>query len=186
MIMKAIESYPELSFTQRDLHELNDGYDLIFSNACLQWVAHHEQLIPELMSKLNPGGALAVQIPMNQDEPLFKIIKEVAAASSYDFSGVHFERNDVLTPATYFNILATCSSRFEIWETVYYHNLLDHQSLLEWVRSTRLRPYLACLDQDDGAAFEAKILEQVKDKYPVMVNGEVILRFKRFFFIAYK
>ena len=62
----------------------------------------------------------------------------------------------------------------------------SHAALLDWVRSTRLRPYLDALDKAAGAQFEAEILEAAKRAYPVMQNGEIDFRFRRFFFIAVK
>ena len=40
----------------RDFTALGTDYDLVFSNACLQWVPGHEQLLPRLIGLLRPGG----------------------------------------------------------------------------------------------------------------------------------
>ena len=186
MIEKAKKEHSDIAFRLCSAEDLADSYDLIFSNACLQWIPDHETLIPNLMSKLNNGGVLAVQVPMNGGEPLFQIIKEVAADSKWNFADVHFEKNDVLTPAEYFDILSGCSSSFEIWETVYYHAIPSHEHLIEWVRSTRLRPYLDVLSDADKTLFEQEILDKAKIAYPFTGSGEVILKFRRFFFIARK
>jgi trans-aconitate 2-methyltransferase len=186
MITKARGSYPDLHFLVCDINALDGGHDLLFSNACLQWLPDHELLLPTLMGKLNVGGVLAVQIPMNGDEPLFRIIKEVVSQSIWDFSKVCFENNDCLEPHAYFDILSGCSSSFDMWETVYYHAMPSHDSLLEWVRGTRLRPYLEALDDRDARSFQEEILERVRRTYPVLKSGEVVLRFRRFFFIARK
>ena len=77
MIEKAKTRYPKLKFKLCDALELEGKYDLLFSNACLQWIPNHTILIPALMNKLNEKGVLAVQIPMNDEEPLFQIIQEV-------------------------------------------------------------------------------------------------------------
>lgn len=186
MIGKAEKSHPELAFRLCDASSLEAGWDVIFSNACLQWIPHHGTLIPGLMEKLNEGGVLAVQIPMNGEEPLFRIIKEVAADPRWDFSGVCFETNETLEPEEYFDILSACSSDFQIWETVYCHRMPDHEALLEWVKGTRLRPYLDALDEAEGQVFLDEILTRAKAVYPVMKNGEVVLHFRRFFFTAVK
>lgn len=52
-------------------------------------------------------------------------------------------------PQEYFDILSSCSAKFEIWETVYYHAMPSHRHLIEWVRGTRLRPYLDVLDEEE-------------------------------------
>ncbi len=40
-------------------------WDIVFSNATLQWIPDHERLIPRLFGLVNRGGALAVQVPAN-------------------------------------------------------------------------------------------------------------------------
>ncbi|MCD7889454.1 MAG: methyltransferase domain-containing protein [Oscillospiraceae bacterium] len=182
MIDKAKRAYPDIDFDLGDAREIADKYDLLFSNACLQWIPNHKELIPYLMSKLNDGGALAVQIPMNGEEQLFRIIKDVV--SEFKLNSV--SRQWTLNPDEYYEILSGCSDNFKIWETVYYHDLPNHEALLEWVKGTHIRPYLALLSEDDGLEFENEILKRVRKTYSVMSDGKVVLRFRRFFFTAEK
>lgn len=186
MIEKAKNTYPDIEFRLGDILNLNEKYDLIFSNACLQWIPNHNSLLPHLIEQLNDNGVLAVQIPINRNEPLFRIIKETAEQSDFDFSKAYFENNDVLSPNEYYEILSMCASSFDIWETVYYHEMPSHESLIDWVRSTRLKPYLECLNENDKKIFEAELLKKVKEQYRVMKNGNVILKFRRLFFVAIK
>ena len=125
-------------------------------------------------------------MPANQEEPLYRVIREVAADSQWGFSGRVTETNGLLPPDAYFDILSGCQARFEMWETVYYHVLPSHAHLLQWVRETRLRPYLAVLGEAEKAAFEQEILTRAKPFYPLTGSGEVVFRFKRFFFTAYR
>lgn len=186
MIKKAKNTYPDIEFRLGNILNLNEKYDLIFSNACLQWIPNHNFLLPHLIEQLNDNGVLAVQIPINRNEPLFRIIKETAEQSDFDFSKAYFESNDVLSPNEYYEILSMCASSFDIWETVYYHEMPSHESLIDWVRSTRLKPYLECLNENDKKIFEAELLKKVKEQYRVMKNGNVILKFRRLFFVAIK
>ena len=186
MIDKAKQAHPDIDFALGDAHEISGGYDLIFSNACLQWIPDHKELLPELMGKLNDGGTLAVQIPCNGNEPLYRIVFEVAADPKWGFQNIALEPNGVLSSEEYFNILSACSSSFDIWETVYYHALPSHQALLDWIKGTRLRPYLNALSKEQAALFEKEILDRATEAYPVMKNGTVILKFRRLFFTATK
>lgn len=186
MLEKAKKTYPDIEFKLGDIQNLNDKYDMIFSNACLQWVPNHTTLLPYLIDHLNDNGILAVQIPINGQEPLFKIIKDTAEQSEFDFSQVYFEKNDTLSPKEYYELLSIYSSNFDIWETVYYHDMPSHEDLINWVRSTRLRPYLNCLNENTKKIFEEELLKRVKEQYPVMQNGNVVLKFKRLFFAAIK
>ena len=58
-------------------------YDLIFSNATLHWLDHHEQLFPRLARAVAPGGCLAVQMPRNFASPSHRIVREVARSGPW-------------------------------------------------------------------------------------------------------
>lgn len=186
MVQKAKAEHPEIEFRLCDVHALTGQYDLLFSNACLQWVPEHEALIPSLMERLNPGGVLAVQIPMNQDEPFFRLIREVADEPEWGLEHVALEPNKTLTPGEYYNILTRCASSFDVWEVQYCHQMPDHQALLDWAKGTRLRPYLDALDARRGAAFEAELVRRAVPLYPKMADGSIVFHFRRFFFTAVK
>ncbi len=51
MIEKAKAEHPDISFRLCDALSLDGKYDLLFSNACLQWIPDHETLIPSLRAK---------------------------------------------------------------------------------------------------------------------------------------
>ncbi len=143
-------------------------------------------MIPALMEKLHKGGILAVQIPMNGEEPLFQIIQEEAQKPQWGLADVQMPPNQTLAPLEYFSILSSCASAFDMWQIQYYHPLANHKALIEWVKGTRLRPYLEYLGPTRAEEFEQAIVEQAKQRYPVQKNGEVVLGFRRFFFTAQK
>lgn len=186
MIDRAKAKHGDLNFSLCSAEDLDGVYDLLFSNACLQWIPNHEVFLPRLMEKLTDQGVLAVQMPMNREEPLYQIIRAVATESKWDFQKVHFETNDTLAPEEYFDILSACARSFEQWEVVYYHALPSHEHLIDWVRETRLRPYLAVLDDGQKQQFEGEILVRVKAAYRPTSSGEIILKFRRFFFVAHR
>ncbi|MFZ5974749.1 MAG: methyltransferase domain-containing protein [Bacillota bacterium] len=190
MIRTAQSDYPELDFVvcdaAVDLPSLGGGFDVVFSNACLQWVPDHEKVLGQMMEMLSPGGFLAVQMPYNQDEPVKKIINEIAASPAWEeyFDNLHpfYTR----TAKEYYDILRPYASTVTLWETVYYHVLNSHEDILEWYRGTGLRPYLNRLPDDKKAVFENDILWRVKQSYPEQADGRVLFRFPRLFFTAPK
>lgn len=186
MINKAKNTYPDLKFRLCDVNNLSESYDLLFSNACLQWLPEHDKLIPKLMNNLNEGGVLAVQIPMNTEEPLYRAIAETAEEPEWNLNSADFPVNKTLLPDEYYDVLSGCSSDFSLWETIYRHSLPSHKSLLDWVRATRLRPYLEAVGEEKSDKFENEILSKVEKLYPVMNDGNVLLHFRRFFFVAQK
>ena len=56
------------------------------------------------------------------------------------------------------------------WETVYYHNMPNVQAMVEWVKGTRLRPYLNALDADAAAELEKEITELAEKAYHTQEN----------------
>mgnify|MGYP003817946457 CR=1 FL=1 len=188
MIKAAGTNHPDLTFklcdAGKELPKLGRDFDIVFSNACLQWVPNHPKLLPELLGLLNPGGILAVQIPMNQDEPIHKIIQELATSDSWREAFPHPRVFYTLPPGRYVDLLAEIAADFTVWQTTYFHRLRSHQDILEWYRGTGLRPYLDALPDARKPAFEEAVLSRVVAAYPLQKNGEVIFRFPRFFFIA--
>lgn len=189
MIQKAKESYPDIDFQLCDVTtELDtlDTYDIIFSNACLQWIPNHREFIPTVFDRLNKNGIFAVQIPMNGQETLYQIMNAVLSEPQWGFSSMRMETNETLRPEEYFDILASCTGDFDMWETVYYHNMPSVEAMVEWVKGTRLRPYLHALDDANAERLEKEITERAAAAYDTQENGEIIFKFRRFFFIARK
>ena len=68
-----------LSFKQQTIEEFSNSdsnWDLIFSNAALQWSDNHEKLFPTLILKLNDNGQFAVQMPCQKDNVLNVILSD--------------------------------------------------------------------------------------------------------------
>ena len=189
MIEKAKASCTDIEFKLCDIAadmEKLESYDVIFSNACLQWVPDHKELIPALFGKLNDGGVLAVQIPMNYKEPLFVVENDVLSEPRWGFADKEIRTVATLPPEEYFDILVSCTNDFDIWETVYYHRMPSVAAMVEWIKGTNLRPYLSVLDEKKAKELETEITVRAAEVYAKQENGEYIFRFRRFFFIAQK
>ncbi len=190
MIEKAKTDYPDMDFmlfdAEKDFDKLNGNFDIVFSNACIQWIPNHRKLLTEMMGVLNSGGVLAVQIPFQFDQPMHKAIQQVAAGVKWK-EIIPFERVfNILSENEYFDILCELSSDFTMWKTVYFHRMPSQFSIIEWYRATGLKPYLDILSDKMKAEFENDVFEKIKPFYPVQQNGEVIFRFPRLFFTAVK
>lgn len=188
MIETAKKEHPGLEFVlcdaSRDLSALGGDWDIVFSNACIQWIPDHETLIPNMMALVKKGGTLSVQIPQNFGEPIHKIVDETIASEKWKpyiaFPRIFYN----LKPGGYFDLLADLAADFSIWEVVYYHKMLAHEDLLEWYRSTGLRPFLSVLPEDKKRDFEQDIMAKLKKAYPAQKNGSILFKFPRLFFTA--
>lgn len=163
-------------------------FDIVFSNAALQWMPGHETLIPRLFGMTADGGALAVQLPAFNRMPLGIAIRKIASLPEWREKTAGCEAMlTCLDYAEYYTILARLSARVELWETRYIHVMDTHESIIEWSRGTGMRPFLDRMDgADERARFERAVRIELEKDYPAMENGRILFPFFRFFFIAYR
>lgn len=170
MLNAARKEYPNLDFkicdAGKDLSQLDGDYDIVFSNACIQWIPDHERLLTDMLNLLKKNGVLAVQIPMNFNEPIHKIIEEVTSSEKWKKYFAEQRIFYTLSQSEYYDILSEISGEFCIWETVYYHVMKSHNEILEWYRGTGLRPYLSVLPDNMKKEFEDEIMENLVQRYP--------------------
>jgi len=190
MLARARADHPGAQYVLCDVSSqlgvMGGDWDVIFSNACLQWVPDHPKVLSKLMSMLRRGGQLAVQMPVIHREPIQRIVEETASSPQWSSRFGPDGGFGVLEPEEYYDLLSALSSRVDIWQTTYYHVMPSHESILEWYRSTGLKPYLDLLTQEEKTAFEAQILEGLRRGYPTQADGTVLFLFPRLFFIAEK
>jgi trans-aconitate 2-methyltransferase len=190
MIKKARKDYPDQKWAVGDASSLkvDTPFDVVFSNAALQWIPKHEVLIPGLFKLVSVGGALAVQVPGNNESPLHQAVYSIAAEKQWRRYTAGCEKLlNYRSAEYYYTILQPIASDIELWETVYYHVLSSHQELIEWYKGTGMRPFLDSLpDEKRRISFEKQILKKCKEDYKKQKDGKILYPFKRIFFIAYK
>jgi trans-aconitate 2-methyltransferase len=160
-------------------------YDLLFSNAALHWLEDHARLLPRLLAHLRPGGVLALQMPRNSAAPSHALLREVARAGPW---AAHLapliERAPVATPEWYFDLLAPRAASLDIWQTEYLHVLDGEDPVLDWTRSTALRPVMARLSPAEQARFEETYARRLRAAYPRRADGRTLFPFRRLFIVA--
>jgi trans-aconitate 2-methyltransferase len=85
-------SSPNLHFEHGNQSQLTGEWDLIFSNAALQWSENHAELIPRLYERLMPGGQIAVQVPSNHNHISHQIYRETASEEPFKSILTGFQR----------------------------------------------------------------------------------------------
>lgn len=159
MIEAAKDDHPDMEFRICDALNLpslgEDGFDVVFSNACIQWVPDHPRLIRDMLALLRPGGMLAVQVPMNYQEPIHRIIGELAASDEWRAELASARIFHTLSQEAYFDILAAEAGQFQMWQITYLHRMPSHEAIMDWYKGTGLRPYLSLLSGGRAAAFES-------------------------------
>lgn len=188
MIETARKEYPSQEWILADILDYNpEGkYDIVFSNATIQWIPGHRKLLASMWNMVNENGAIAVQVPLYSMMPVCGAVEHAASGVRPKLSGVM----DIFTfhdPAFYYDMLSSLSEKIEVWVTDYFHIMDSHKSIIDMIKSTGMKLYLDRLESDkDRQEFESAVLDNVIGAYPAQENGRVIFPFKRLFFIAYK
>lgn len=175
-----------LHFIQRTVEEqmeLDEKFDLIFSNACLQWCENHQELFPKLISKINKNGQLAVQIPSNHLFVVHQLLKEIISQEPFKSASNNFYRNvPVLKIEEYSRILfENGGTEINVFEKVFPHVLENAEAVFNWASGTAMIPYLESLPENLKETFKEKYLEELKKIFP---NSPVFYPFKRIFIYA--
>lgn len=160
---------PGLSFAQLDIQDFNDSYDLVFSNAALQWVSGHRQLFPKLATLVNPDGEIAIQMPANHDHPSHRLAREIAGANAREVSVLPVEEYATIL---YTNGFPNPHCRLQ----VYGHPMPEGNSVVEWVRGTLLTDYEKKFSPAD---FEVFLNEYKKRLLAEIGTGPYFYTFKR-------
>lgn len=187
MIAVARKRLPDVAFEVANVESWQGAdFDVILANAVIQWIPDHEALLPALIARLAPGGALAVQTPDNLDEPSHRLMREVAAAGPWAKKLAEAAEARAVRQGAdwYFRLLRRHAQRVEIWRTTYFHPLAGAPSIVEWVKGTGLRPFLDPLDAGEREAYLARYGAAITEAYPAEPDGTVLLPFPRLFFVA--
>jgi trans-aconitate 2-methyltransferase len=160
------------------------AYDVMFSNATLQWLGDHAALLPRLMGFVKPGGTFAFQVPHNMDAPSHALMRETAAQGPWAAKLQNIREVAVLAPDAYYAILAGHAASVDIWETEYLHVLRGEDAVYHWVSGTGLRPFVNALAGAERDAFIAAYKNKLSAVYPPRADGSTLFPFKRLFAVA--
>jgi trans-aconitate 2-methyltransferase len=187
MLDAARRDHPGIEFVAGDIAEWSPAapYDLVFSNAALQWIGDHERLLPRLIDMVAPDGVLAVQMPRNHDFATHALMRQVAAEGPWrDRLAGARDPSPVRPPEFYYDCLAPKSRRMILWETNYIQIMDGIDAIIAWLHGTGLRPFLARLDEPEQKLFLDRYAALLAGAFPARSDGKVLLPYPRLFFIA--
>jgi trans-aconitate 2-methyltransferase len=209
MLERARADVPGVQFAVGDLRTwtMPADCDVVLSNAALQWVPDHLELLRSWADALPTGGWLAVQVPGNFEAPSHRLMRSLATSPRWAPLVGDVLRHDVVaTPAQYAATLLDAGLRVGVWETTYLHLLQGEDPVLEWVRGTGLRPIVSALaaafphaptsfrpeiwsergeSGHSAAEFEREYAELLREAYPRTAHG-TLFGFRRIFAVAHK
>ncbi len=189
-----IDSSPEMieraRATGRARYEAGDlaGWsgraDVILTNAALQWVPGHLDLLPGLVGALRPGGWIALQVPGNFDEPSHRIRRELMTEAPYAAPSAGLPEPAAYDAETYLRALTAAGCvHVDAWETTYLHVLRGEDPVFTWISGTSARPVLDALPDDLRPGFVAELKRRLAAAYPDDGSG-VVMPFRRVFAVG--
>lgn len=159
-------------------------WDLIFSNAALQWLEDHQVLFPQLISKLNAGGQLAVQMPYQPENILNKILFELGNEEPFRTYLNDWNRSSaVLDIDAYAQLLFENGlDQFDLSLRVYPLIATDADTLYSFIAGSALIPYIERLADDKKVLFIDEFKTRINkhfSKFPAIYSFKRILLYGR-------
>lgn len=161
--------------------------DVMVSNAVLQWVPEHRELLRRWVTQLPEGAWLAFQVPGNFDSPSHQAVREVAARPEFAdaLADIRFrETNVVDDPAGYAALLTAAGCTVDAWETTYLHQLTGETPVLDWITGTALTDVRSRLTDDAWEQYRREIIPLLAQAYPPQPDGTTFFPFRRIFVVA--
>lgn len=179
----AAHARPGLRFTRGQIEDADGEWDLVFSNAAVQWVDDHAALAPRLLRMLRPGGQLVVQMPSNHHHPTHQLIVQLAQEEPFHTALRGWvRRSPVLPIEAYAELLYRHGgSQLVVIEKVYAHVLQDADALADWTSGTALVPYFERLGPSLTDRFMERYRSELRQRFP---QTPVFYPFKRILFSA--
>ncbi|MCC3298869.1 trans-aconitate 2-methyltransferase [Arthrobacter caoxuetaonis] len=189
---RALEGAPaNLDFSAGSIQDWEppqgQGPGVLLSNAALQWVPGHQELLRHWSKQLDAGSWIAVQVPGNFGALSHVLMRELAQTPRWSsaLAGVLRGEDSVSEPDEYLELLVEAGYDADVWETSYQQVLAGSDPVLDWVRGTALRPVMNALPAGDYQAFEAEYGQLLRTAYPPKSWGTVF-PFRRIFLVARK
>lgn len=190
MLEAARKRLPALRFEQGDIAAFRPEkpFDLVYTNAALQWVPDHRALIPALLRAVGPGGLLAAQIPDNLADPSQTEMRRIAKAPDFSAAGAGTRegRTEIGSRADYYDWIVETGAEADVWLTIYGHPMASAQAITDWFTSTGLKPFIDPLSGALRERFLTEYTAAMETAYPPRADGTRLLYFPRLFFVARK
>jgi trans-aconitate 2-methyltransferase len=168
-----------LSFEQADIAGFKGEFDIVFSNAALQWLDGHEALIPAIAAHVRPAGQFAFQVPANADHPSHLVAHAVAKEEPFaSILGGYVREWPVLPPERYAEMLDGLGFRdLVVRLEVYGHTLESSEGVVEWVKGTLLTDYERRMPPEAYQRYLARYRERLLEE--IGVRAPYFYAFKR-------
>lgn len=190
MLQKA-QAFTEqnLTFKKANIAEwtAQEEYDVVLSNAALQWCTDHPQIFANIRKALKPNGQLAVQMPMNHDYPTHILAQKMSHEKRWNdlLKGEAYDKFDsMLLMEQYATLLFNLGfQKQNVFTKVYGHVLGSREEVVEWVKGSMLTFFQGRLSKEDYelflAEFSQRLFAELPDDRPFFFPFKRILMWAR-------
>jgi trans-aconitate 2-methyltransferase len=197
-VIEAVDSSPEMVDAARDrgveavvgkipAWSPKPDTDVVISNAALQWVPGHAELMIRWAGELPAGAWIAMQVPGNFNAPSHQAVREIARREPFANSLGDMPWRDehvVETPSRYADLLTDAGCTVDAWETTYVHQLTGATPVLDWITGTALTQVKSRLSEEAWQQYRQKIIPLLAEAYPTRPDGTTFFPFRRIFVVA--
>ena len=186
MIKRAAQfAGPRVRFQLQDLRDWQPetSVDVIISNATLQWVSGHRDLLPSLVSALAQMDGWPSRCRETSTSPVIGCFASWPTTPRYAPMLTEVAWPIAADAACYLDDLARLGCSVDAWETTYLHVLSGPDPVFRWISGTGARPVLQALPDDRREQFVSEYQELLNKAYPTRPYGTV-LHFRRIFVVA--
>ncbi|MEH6305730.1 methyltransferase domain-containing protein [Olivibacter sp. CPCC 100613] len=168
-------------FKQRTIEtqlDENAQWDLVFSNAAIQWIEDHHQLIPKMISIVKPGGQLAIQMPSQHENILNQMLLEIVQEEPFSGALSGWKKiSPMLSIDHYAQILfENGCQEMNIIQKVYPLIVHDSNELFEFISGSALIPYFERFSDEIKVLFIQEYQRRIRNRFP---SSPILYAFKR-------
>lgn len=158
--------------------------DVVITNAVLQWVPTHLDLLPGWIAAMPPAAWFALQVPGNFGAPSHVLVRELLDEPAWRGRVTVRGGDAVPEPGVYAELMSAAGADVDVWETTYLQRLTGEDPVLRWISATALRPARDALTPEAYAAFRAELAPRLRAAYPARADGTTWFPFRRLFAVA--
>jgi trans-aconitate 2-methyltransferase len=179
-----LELKSRLSFAITDVSKFSadSEYSLIFSNATIQWLPDHRGVFTNCLRALKPGGKLVAQMPANAFETakieMDRLVEESPWREMLASVQIPFRKD--AAPERYLKMLPEIGyTEVDSYYVTFHHPMERPADVVQWYRSTGLRPFVDALPTERQNDFLAAYTERLERAYGT--TGPMTFDFRRIF-----
>lgn len=173
-----------LRFALGDIRDfrVRGEYSVVFSNAAFQWVPDHRAIFTSCFEALAAGGRLVVQMPANEGGTTRLVLDRLVREQPWSamLGGLREAFPAVASADEYGRMLSAVGFvAVDCYYRIFEHPMQNPGEIVEFYRSTGLRPFLQALAPERHEAFLAAFAQRLGDAYGT--GGSLVFPFRRLF-----